>query len=105
MEESNDIGELRKLVEAHGIKLDAMRVQNIAQHDELIAVLTRLNATAQKQLDIAEGYQELIAEPLKKGMYAVGVIKAVMAYTVGLLLMIWGVREIFDYYFVPRAKQ
>lgn len=102
--EQFDGTELRELIEANSVRLENMRVQSIAQHDELIAVLQKLTKATQRQLEISEGYQKLIATPLENGLYAISLLKTAIAYIIGIGLSFWGVKEIFDFYFVPRAK-
>lgn len=91
-------------VEANAEHLTHLRHTMQEQHREFMEEFRRLTEISSAHLKIAQSYQELIGNPLQRGRYALGVLRTVFAWTAGILLTWWGLKEIFDSFFIPRGK-
>ena len=76
--------------------LDLLRAQHI--------LMVETKKLSEEHVAIAREYKEVLGDPIKKGMFAWTVIKKLFAWITGVALTFWGVREIFNYYFISKLK-
>lgn len=104
MEECDGIEAVRREMDDLHQVLVGLRAQSTAQHDEHVVLLTKLTDIAQKQLDIGLEYKTYLGDPLRRGSLVLSGIRTVFAWVAGAALTYWGLKEIFDSFFVPRIK-
>lgn len=95
---------MQALVEQTHANLQDMHKQLHLNHKEHMAAMTTLTGIAKAQLEISQEYKTWVGDPLRKGSYAISIIRSVFVWVAGTLLTLWGLKEVFDTFFVPRVK-
>ncbi len=104
MNAGQDPETVEEYVVANHALLTNLNQQLSEQHQEHMAAMQELTAISRAQLEIAQEYKTWVGDPLRKGSYAISVIRSVFVWVAWTLLTLWGLREIFNTYFVPKLK-
>lgn len=99
-----DFDAMWAMVQANHDLLKALCTQLPAQHREHMDAMRELTEISKAQLAISQEYKKFVGDPLRRGSQAMAIIRAAISWIAGILLTVWGLKEIFDTYFVPRIK-
>ena len=71
--------------------LDLVRSQHI--------LLLEIKSLNEEHVIIAREYKKILGDPLKHGVWFIKLLSKLLGWFIGILLTLWGLRELFDNFF------